>query len=241
MQKEKRDKKTKKEKKIRDRTLDFVVCQVSISFVAVALVFALKLFGGQLYDASYNLFDEYFNQDTNTSQVLNASQTNAVLQVLGDVQPLSYTSQQTEKTTPVSKQELKNLNSICIPVSGRVTSEYSWRVHPISGKYLFHSGVDIAGNMGEDIKCALDGKVIERDTVGTETSYGKYIKVEHENGVVTLYGHCSKIINQVGDSVKKGQVIALVGSTGNSTGPHLHFEVRVNGQKLDPSLVADFV
>ena len=155
--------------------------------------------------------------------------------------PLSGMDLQTEKTTPVSKQELKNLNSICIPVSGRVTSEYSWRVHPISGKYLFHSGVDIAGNMGEDIKCALDGKVIELDTVGTATSYGKYIKVEHENGVITLYGHCSKIINRVGDSVKKGQVIALVGSTGNSTGPHLPFEVRVNGQKLDPSLVADFV
>ncbi len=241
MQKEKQDKKRKNQKPPRDRTLDFVICQAAISFVAVALVFALKLFGGQLYDASYNLFDEYFNQDTNTSQVLNASQTTAVLEVFDDIKPLSYTRQQTEKTTPVSKEELENLNSICIPVNGRVTSEYSWRVHPISGEYLFHSGIDIAGNMGEDIKCALDGKVIEIDTVGTATSYGKYIKVEHESGVVTLYGHCSKIINRVGDSVKKGQVIALVGSTGNSTGPHLHFEVRVNGQKLDPSLVADFV
>ena len=94
--------------------------------------------------------------------------------------------------------------------------------------------------MGADIKSSLDGKVVYTDTKG-DTSYGKYIMVSHAQGVTTLYGHCSKIIAKVGQNVKKGQLIAKVGSTGNSTGPHLHFEVKVNGVKLNPRLFADFV
>jgi len=94
-----------------------------------------------------------------------------------------------------------------------------------------HQGLDIAANMGDPIYAALDGKVIYS---GWETGYGNVIKLQHENGLITIYGHCSRLDVTVGQNVNKGDKIALVGSTGNSTGPHLHFEVRVNGVAQNP-------
>ena len=159
----------------------------------------------------------------------------------GTEEEIKYLKEKSE----LSKQEVVNvnnsdLNSLYIPVDGKITSEYSYRVHPISGEYKFHSGLDIGADSGTYIKSALDGKVIKVDNECT-TSYGKFIKISHSNGVSTLYAHCSEILSAVGDDVKKGENIAKVGSTGNSTGPHLHFEVRVNDICLNPKWYADFV
>ena len=94
-----------------------------------------------------------------------------------------------------------------------------------------HSGMDIAGEMGDPVYSALDGKVKECRYDG---SYGNKILLQHEDGIETIYGHLSKFEVKVGDEIKKGQLIGRVGSTGRSTGPHLHFEVRVNGSPVDP-------
>lgn len=119
-----------------------------------------------------------------------------------------------------------------LTVAGRFTSGYGGRVSPITKRQEFHSGVDLAAPMGTGICAANDGKVIFAGNRGT---YGKAIMVDHGGGIVTLYAHCSAFVASEGDMVTKGQVIAKVGSTGYSTGPHLHFEVRINGKHVNPS------
>ena len=96
----------------------------------------------------------------------------------------------------------------------------------------FHRGIDIGMPMGTPI-CATKDGTVSTSVYGTG-SYGYYIILDHGDGIQTLYAHCSELLVSVGDVVTKGQVIAKVGSTGNSTGPHVHFEVRINGERVDP-------
>lgn len=117
------------------------------------------------------------------------------------------------------------------PVSGRLSSNFGWRTHPISGKRRLHAGIDIAAPTGTDVRAADSGKVIY---AGYRGGYGYAIIVDHGAGLTTLYGHNSRLIAGKGTMVTKGQVIAKVGSTGYSTGPHCHFEVRVNGKAKNP-------
>lgn len=117
------------------------------------------------------------------------------------------------------------------PSSGTITSPFGYRTHPISGSYSFHTGVDIGASSGSAIVAANNGTVI---SAGWNGGYGKCVIVDHGGGIVTLYAHCSSIYVSVGQSVSRGETIAAVGSTGNSTGPHLHFEVRVDGSYVNP-------
>ncbi|MCI8361345.1 MAG: peptidoglycan DD-metalloendopeptidase family protein [Clostridiales bacterium] len=122
-------------------------------------------------------------------------------------------------------------NTLLAPVSGTVTSHYGYRVHPITGKYAMHGGLDLGAAEGTDIQSAMAGVV---KTVAESDSYGKYIVVDHQNGFETWYAHCSKLLASEGEQVRQGDVIARVGQTGYATGPHCHFEVRVQGVKLNP-------
>ena len=132
------------------------------------------------------------------------------------------------------KQTGMNINTMIMPAKGRISDEFGYRVHPLSGEYRMHNGLDIAADSGTDIWAAYDGIVTK---TGEASDYGKYIILKHANGLETLYGHCSKIVAKEGYAVKKGDVIALVGSTGVSTGPHCHFEIRVNGSRIDPRIL----
>lgn len=114
------------------------------------------------------------------------------------------------------------------PVVGNITSRYGAREKI---RDHTHQGLDIAAKIGTKIQAVADGKVTYSGELG---GYGNLIKINHGNGVETYYGHCSKIYVKVGTEVKAGDIIGLVGSTGNSTGPHLHLEVRLNGKVLDP-------
>ncbi len=115
--------------------------------------------------------------------------------------------------------------------STRVTSPFGNRLHPILKVYKLHTGIDIGAPSGTNILAANDGTVI---SAGYNNSYGYMVMLDHGGGIVTLYAHCSKLLVSKGDAVARGQVIALVGSTGMSTGPHLHFEVRINGVYKNP-------
>jgi murein DD-endopeptidase MepM/ murein hydrolase activator NlpD len=117
------------------------------------------------------------------------------------------------------------------PLKGRISSDYGWRFHPILNENRMHTGIDIAAAQGTDIKAAADGTVI---LAGWVSGYGLTTVISHGNNITTLYGHASKLLTQAGDKVKQGQVIALVGSTGMSSGPHLHFEIRSNGDPVNP-------
>jgi len=116
---------------------------------------------------------------------------------------------------------------------GVVRSSFGWRVHPIFRKSILHTGVDLASKSGTPIYAAGDG-VVEK--AGWTNGYGKYVMIKHVNGFETGYGHMSRIADttQPGTYVRQGQIIGYVGSTGNSTGPHLHFEILINGNFVDP-------
>jgi murein DD-endopeptidase MepM/ murein hydrolase activator NlpD len=111
------------------------------------------------------------------------------------------------------------------------TSNFGYRIDPFSGQQSFHEGVDFAAETGTPINSAASGKVIYADT---HAAYGKMVEVDHGNGLVTRYAHASELLVKDGELVVRGQRIAKVGSTGRSTGPHLHFEVRLNGASQNP-------
>ncbi|MEN2986421.1 MAG: peptidoglycan DD-metalloendopeptidase family protein [Thermodesulfovibrionaceae bacterium] len=131
------------------------------------------------------------------------------------------------QTTPLPKK-------ISLPVKGIISSKFGLRVDPIDGKIKYHKGIDIAVPEGTEVKPVLPGKVIYS---GYSSGYGNCIVVEHENGTQTVYAHNSKNLVNVGDIVTENTTIALSGSTGRTTGPHLHFEVRKNGKTIDPLVI----
>lgn len=121
--------------------------------------------------------------------------------------------------------------NLCMPLRAPVTSPFGWRRHPIFGVRKFHTGVDLAGPNHSAIKSADSGDVLYSGWYG---GYGKVVIVGHGNGLATLYAHLSKAAVGAGQTVSKGDVIGYEGTTGFSTGPHLHFEVRVNGKPNNP-------
>ena len=124
-----------------------------------------------------------------------------------------------------------NSGGMIWPISGPITSPFGWRTHPIFGSQRFHSGLDIGGDYGMEIHAAKAGVVSHAGWIG---GYGNTVMIDHGGGIVTLYGHNQSLNVSVGQQVSQGQVIAFCGSTGNSTGPHCHFEVRLNGEPVSP-------
>ncbi len=117
------------------------------------------------------------------------------------------------------------------PSTTYITDEFGWRTHPIFGDRRFHSGIDIGAGYGASIVSAYSGTVV---SAGYSSSMGNYVMIDHGDDLYTIYMHCSKLQVSTGQNVSKGQQIGLVGSTGNSTGPHLHFGVRLNGAYVSP-------
>ena len=122
------------------------------------------------------------------------------------------------------------------PVRGAVTSQFGYRDHPTIGRYAAHGGVDIAADKGTAVAAFAGGTV---KCVGESEDFGLYLELEHGDGVTTFYSHCSKLCVKKGEQVQGGQTVAKVGSTGKSTGPHLHFEIRLDGVRLDPMYYID--
>lgn len=118
-----------------------------------------------------------------------------------------------------------------VPVDGRLTSPFGYRTNPVSGKYGFHTGIDLAAPEGTPVAAAYGGRVVDS---GESDVWGKYVLVEHSDGFETYYCHLSEIYAPEETVLRKGETLGLVGSTGWSTGPHLHFEVRIDGVRVDP-------
>lgn len=142
----------------------------------------------------------------------------------------------TEGWIPGAEVPFIGADGFCSPVGSswesRVTSEFGYRSDPFTGQTKGHTGIDIAVPTGTPVRAALPG-VVTKATYNAG-GYGYYVMIDHGNGMVTLYAHNSKLLVSVGDSVEAGDTVSLSGSTGRSTGPHLHFEVRVNGQRVNP-------
>ena len=118
------------------------------------------------------------------------------------------------------------------PHEGKINNEFGFRRNPFGGRaYEFHPGMDIDGERGEIVIAPANGTVIKAGWTG---GYGNMLEIDHGNGLTTRYGHLSKIDVSVGDTITRGQLVAYIGSTGRSTGPHLHYELRLNDKSINP-------
>lgn len=134
-----------------------------------------------------------------------------------------------KKPAQISSNPAKS--GLFFPVNGKVGDRFGWRRHPILDETLFHTGVDLRAPRGEPIRAAQDGRVIY---AGWLRGYGQTLVIRHAGGYTTRYAHCSALLKKRGDWVKRAEKIAKVGSSGLSTGPHVHFEVRLMGKPLNP-------
>ncbi len=238
----------------KNRNLDikFNILILQMIFVAIILIAALilRLFGGELYVGISTWYRESFNEITTVDEVLDAqdsdemliesNNTNINLQESLGQEPVQeecgvddsvkgYLTK--EDTANFNTTAVSNVNSLIWPVNGKVTSEYGFRIHPITGKNAMHGGIDIGADKGTAIYSVFDGKISKK---GYSNSYGYYVIISHSESFQTLYAHCSELLLNEGDEVKKGDTVALVGNTGQSTAPHLHFEIRIGGCRVDP-------
>lgn len=133
-------------------------------------------------------------------------------------------------------QEIKSKISFVKPVEGVITSDFGWRNPTVSTVSKYHTGIDIGAKEGTDIVSATNGKVI---LASSEGAYGNHLKIQIGD-ITIIYAHCLRLEVKEGDEITQGQIIAKVGTTGNSTGPHLHFEIRKQERYIDPELIVDF-
>lgn len=218
-----------------------MLVQIVVCIIAVAFVFLIGRLSPQTFEFIRNEYNRIMSVDMDAEDIASSAKS-----VIGRAESAAPSDSVEEKSEKKSVQTVKSAadgdamavmslfktdEEITVPVHGEITSEYGNRTNPVSGEYLMHSGVDIAADTGEEIRAAYSGIVSE---VGSNGVGGNYISLVHRDGSETLYCHCSKIIAEEGDVIRAGETIALVGSTGRSTGPHLHFEVTVNGKTVDP-------
>ncbi|BAY78969.1 peptidase M23B (plasmid) [Nostoc linckia NIES-25] len=136
------------------------------------------------------------------------------------------------KTNSRTSIIIQGTGMFAYPSDAATSSPFGWRMHPVLGYRRFHAGLDFAASYGSTIRAADSGRVIFAGWYG---GYGRAVIIDHGNGITTLYGHTSELYVSDGQAVERGQAIAAVGSTGLSTGPHLHFEVRRNGSPVNPA------
>ena len=162
---------------------------------------------------------------------------NQINQMVAELQKQEQAAQQQPQNQNQSQQGTGNTSSTSFlwptPSCYYVSSPYGWRIHPLFNEQRFHSGIDVAANAGASILASASGTV----SIATySSSYGNYVLINHGNGNTTLYAHMSTILVSAGSYVNQGDVIGYVGSTGWATGPHLHYEIRINNTLVDPQL-----
>ena len=189
--------------------LQGIICVAILLFCLIT-----KTFFGDYFGEVKIWYDKNLNENTDISLVLGNS------------------SELSGKGGPLEVGDLDLSKGFALPVAGKVTSGYGYRTDPFTGKNSFHGGVDVAASKGSFITAALSGVVELAEKSGGD--YGNYLIINH-GGIKTLYAHCDELKVVVGQKVLSGDVVATVGSTGRSTGPHLHFEIRIGDTKIDPT------
>ena len=180
--------------------------------------------------------EEWFQPAADSAAALEAAE-QAPLPVGTVVWKAEYTGQPLPENYTMDCISLGELETVT-PVLGHLRSEYGYRDHPIDGEYKFHNGVDIGGQTGDPIGAFAAGTV---DYIGENDDHGLYLQLDHGNGIKSFYAHCSKLCVSQGQTVAAGEKVAEVGSTGVSTGPHLHLELKWNGLHLNPAYYVDFL
>lgn len=184
------------------------------------------------------------NNSTSESKSINydrpASSEDVIINSGGPAVPFQLTLVEDEAEEKAMETQIrlieKTSNPAFLPTMwahlGKINNEFGFRRNPFGGRsYEFHAGMDIGGERGDMIIAPANGIILNADWQG---GYGNMIEIDHGNGLITRYGHLSRIGVQVGDTVQRGQPIGLIGSTGRSTGPHLHYELRLNDKPINP-------
>ena len=191
-----------------------------------------------------SLFNKQGSQEDNQGQNTNAVEENLNNNGIGgaveETKQPEETNQETQKNQNLSQEEqdilnVKNTTSFIKPVEGTISSIYGFRDTATGSVPKNHTGTDIASTTGTKIKSATNGQVV---LVSEEGDYGKHLKIQIGE-VSIIYAHCNNIYVKEGDQITQGQEIAEVGSTGNSTGPHLHFEIRISERTVDPQKILE--
>lgn len=199
-------------------------------------------FAYQIQNVTKNYIDKEIKTLTVSRSSIKSTTSSSFLAKIAELRALvSFLDDTDKQGDPVfselseKKEELQNrLDHLPTfwPTKGSIKSEFGNRFHPIYKKFMDHTGIDIGGTLGNSIYAAASGKVV---FAGKSSGYGYYVDINHGNGLVTRYAHCKKLLVKKGQTVQVGDKIALVGETGTSTGPHLHFEVRINDTAVDPT------
>ena len=229
--------------------------QCAVCAILVLSVFALSQSGSALYTGLRETYASQMQQDYCADGVWTAAKRAArhVLEPIGEAASAETVATIDERAavetiTSAGGEDIRVLDALqdstfaavtvsqeaVMPVQGKVTSGFGYRIHPITGNRSFHTGVDLAAPEGTPIAAAYGGTVQE---TGYTSGRGNYIQLSHGDNLQTMYCHLSDIRVQEGDAVEAGGTIGLVGTTGMSTGPHLHFELRVDGVRCDPVYV----
>ncbi len=174
------------------------------------------------------------SQEIQSNEVINDNSQIVNEQNIGGSNEIA--KEETPKTQEeIDAEEIKNKISFVVPIEGTISSTFGWRNPTTATVPKYHTGLDLAAPTGTVIKSATDGVVTMVSSYG---DYGKHYRIQNDD-VTIIYAHCSKLYLKEGDYVTQGQEIAEVGSTGNSTGPHLHFEIRKEDRLVDPQLILD--
>ena len=245
-----------------DGKMYILVLQTVMCVIILSVALVIKTFFTDLYSETKLFYKENFEDSTTASEVLNKNDIGATVSVITSSEvaanatvddiPLYFNTSSNENISsaygtssnlgaggPFNEEIVFNeirenitTNRFLAPINNyTVTSRFGDRTDPISHTESYHNGIDLAAEFGEKIFASMSGEV---EFAGYDSSYGNYVKIKHSSSFKTVYAHCSKLNVKTGDKVKAGQVIALVGSTGRSTGPHLHFEVLCNDIKVNP-------
>lgn len=204
--------------------LILLVVQISVCLLILGGATILKSFGGNYFE----YVKQWYNEKINDSLIVEKS--------IKEYQ--SVINEKFSKNTRFLNYDSKNLPPINLSVklfeplsAGTITSHYGARIDPITGQNSLHNGLDIGTDGGNPIYAVLPGTIKRAEKIG---GYGNCIVIDHGNDIETLYGHCKSLSVATGTFVERGQEVALVGSSGRATGNHLHFEIAINGEKVNP-------
>ena len=223
-----REKKREKGQRRPPLHLSVVAVQSIACCVAVLVVLLFRMAGGEAYQSLRRSFQQGLARNEWVSSVAQMWDGDPIEKVKEDVKQEAFTD---EEAAPLADSPAA-VAAVAPLESGILTSGYGDRVHPIDGTQEFHTGVDIAAPSGTPLLAPYDGEVVE---VGENDRLGKFVRLRHGDGIEIVYGHCEAITVSQGASICAGEQVALVGSTGVSTGSHVHIRVSIDGNTCDPA------
>ncbi len=227
-----REKKHEKEKRHTALHLSVVAVQSIACCVVVLLVMLLRVAGGDAYHSLRQSFQQALARNEWVSAIAFLWDGDPLEKVEKEEETIVKEEDFTEEESAQLTGSSETVEALAPLASGVLTSGYGKRIHPLDGTEEFHTGVDIAAPLGAALLAVCDGTVTE---VGEDSRLGKYVRLSHGGGIEILYGHCQEVVAVSGTSVRAGERVALVGSTGVSTGSHVHIRVDLDGVHCDPA------